>query len=98
MLHMKLSQKDIAHIASLARLSCTEAELCQFEKEFEGLLKEFDTLSSIDTEGVPPTTTVAAYGTTLRSEKPLEPKKAGDIISESAHPLSGNCISIVKTV
>ena len=52
---MKLSSEDVLHIALLARLGLTEAEVERFREQLSNILENFEILQQVDTTGVPPT-------------------------------------------
>jgi len=52
---MKLSREEVLHIALLARLGLTEAEVDKFSEQLSDILENFEVLQQIDTDDVPPT-------------------------------------------
>jgi aspartyl-tRNA(Asn)/glutamyl-tRNA(Gln) amidotransferase subunit C len=52
---MKLSREEVQHIALLARLGLTEAELERFREQLSNILENFEILQQVDTTDVPPT-------------------------------------------
>jgi len=52
---MKLSREEVLHIALLARLGSTEAELDRFREQLSNILENFEVLQKVDTSGIPPT-------------------------------------------
>jgi len=52
---MKLSREDVLHIARLARLGLTEAEVSKFSEQLSLLLENFEVLQQVDTTDIPPT-------------------------------------------
>ncbi len=53
---MKLSREEVLHIALLARLGLTEAEVDRLSEQLSNILENFEVLQQIDTNDVPPTT------------------------------------------
>lgn len=53
---MKLSREQVEHIALLARLGLTEAEIEKFQFQLSNILENFEVLQEVDTTNVPPTT------------------------------------------
>ena len=51
---MSITRETIEHIASLARLSFTEAEKDVFVEQFQRIVEYVDIIQSIDLEGVEP--------------------------------------------
>ena len=52
---MKLSREDVVHIALLARLGLTEAEVDRRREQLSVILENFEVLQQVDTTDVPPT-------------------------------------------
>ena len=52
---MKLSREDVLHIALLARLGLTDAEVDRFREQLSNILENFEILQQVDTTDVPPT-------------------------------------------
>ena len=52
---MKLSREEVLHIARLARLGLTEADVDRFREQLSNILENFEALKQVDTTGVPPT-------------------------------------------
>ena len=52
---MKLTPEEVLHIARLARLGLTDAEIDKFSAQLSNLLENFEILQQVDTSGVPPT-------------------------------------------
>lgn len=53
---MKLSYDQVKHIAWLARLGLSEAEIEKFSFQLSNILENFEILEEIDTTNVPPVT------------------------------------------
>lgn len=52
---MKISKKEVLHVANLARLELDDAAIAQFSEQIGTILDYVDKLNQVDTEGVPPT-------------------------------------------
>jgi aspartyl-tRNA(Asn)/glutamyl-tRNA(Gln) amidotransferase subunit C len=52
---MKLERDAVLHIAKLARLGLSDAEVDQFSEQLSGIIGHFDTLNAVNTDGVEPT-------------------------------------------
>ncbi len=61
---MLLDKATVAHIAKLARIEVSEADLEALSSELSGILKWIEQLSEVDTDGVEPMT--SAVQMTLR--------------------------------
>jgi aspartyl-tRNA(Asn)/glutamyl-tRNA(Gln) amidotransferase subunit C len=52
---MSITQKDVEHVARLARLSLSEEEKNRFTSQLDSILGYVEKLKAYKTEGVPPT-------------------------------------------
>jgi aspartyl-tRNA(Asn)/glutamyl-tRNA(Gln) amidotransferase subunit C len=52
---MALTPDEVRHIAHLARLGLTDADVEKFAPQLSEILDYFERLKAVDTEGVPPT-------------------------------------------
>ncbi|MFC1932025.1 Asp-tRNA(Asn)/Glu-tRNA(Gln) amidotransferase subunit GatC [Chloroflexota bacterium] len=52
---MKLSREEVLHIALLARLGLTEAEVNRLSEQLSNILENFEILQQVDTSDIPPT-------------------------------------------
>jgi aspartyl-tRNA(Asn)/glutamyl-tRNA(Gln) amidotransferase subunit C len=50
-----LTSDEVRHIATLARVELTEADVERFREQLSSILAHFETLNAIDTSNVPPT-------------------------------------------
>ena len=92
---MKLSREDVLHIARLARLGLTEAEVEKFSEQLSHLLEHFEVLQQVDTTDVPPTAQAIDLQTVMRDDEVAEslppdqildnaPQKEGDFFRVQA--------------
>ena len=52
---MKISRDEILHIALLARVGLTEAEVDRLSEQLSNILENFEILKQVDTTNIPPT-------------------------------------------
>ncbi len=52
---MKITRKEVEHVAHLARLKLSEAEADQFTAQLDQILTYFEKLNELDTSGIEPT-------------------------------------------
>ena len=52
---MKLSREEVLHIALLARLGLTEAEVDRLSEQLSNILENFEELQQVDTSDILPT-------------------------------------------
>jgi aspartyl-tRNA(Asn)/glutamyl-tRNA(Gln) amidotransferase subunit C len=73
---VKITEKEVRHVADLANLKLTEAEVARFQADLDGILQHMDRLNEIDTSGVEPMAQVllgADPGATLRADEAVLP-------------------------
>ena len=67
-----ITQKEVEHVAQLARLDLTEAEKPMFAEQLNHILSYVDQLQGVSTEGIPLTASVAHEELVLREDSPRE--------------------------
>lgn len=94
---MSLSKEEVLHIAKLARLTLTDAELEKYARQLSGILEYVDKLKEVDVAGVEPTAQVTGLDNVWRNDavvgcddetrsKIVEnfPEKEGDLLKVKA--------------
>ncbi len=66
---MKLSRQEVLHIALLARLGLTEAEMNQLREQLSDILENFEILQQVDTTDVPPTAQSIALQNVVKDDE-----------------------------
>ena len=66
---MKLSREEVLHIALLARLGLTEAEVDRFREQLSNILENFEILQQVDTSGIPPTAQSIALQNVVKGDE-----------------------------
>lgn len=91
--NMALSPTDVRHIAKLARLTLSDAQVTKFAKELTSILDYVDVLKEVDTSAVEPTAQVTGACNVLR-EDAVEPSSAerAALLSTSPLPIVDNQI------
>jgi aspartyl-tRNA(Asn)/glutamyl-tRNA(Gln) amidotransferase subunit C len=65
-----IDREQVLHVARLARLELSDAEVEQMTSELSGILDHVDRISSLELEGVEPTSHVVALENVLRPDEP----------------------------
>lgn len=65
---MSLSHEQVAHVAHLARLSLTEAELSEYQGQLSAILAYADMLNELDLADIPPTSHAVAQTNVMRED------------------------------
>ena len=94
---MSLSKDEVLHIAKLARLTLTDAELDKYAKQLSGILEYVEKLKEIDAKGVEPTAQVTGLYNVWREDAVIAtddetrrlivknfPEKDGDLLNVKA--------------
>ena len=66
---MKLSREEVLHIARLARLGSTEADVDRFREQLSNILENFEVLQEVDTRGISPTAQSIALQNVVSDDK-----------------------------
>ncbi len=66
---MKLGREEVLHIALLARVGLTEAEVEKLSEQLSNILENFEVLQQVDTSNVPPTAQSIARKNVMRGDE-----------------------------
>lgn len=94
---MALSQEEVRHIALLARIGLTDAEVARLQAQLSSILEHFDALQAIDTEGVPPTAQPQDLTNVERSDQP-RPSLPQDVVLANAPLRDGDFIRVRRVL
>lgn len=64
-----LTQEDVLHIAELARINLTEAEVLKYQKDLSAILAYFEQLQTVDTDHVDPIGHITGVSNVYREDK-----------------------------
>lgn len=92
----QLSQKDIKHIATLARLAVDDDKATDYANDLNNILGLMDTLKSIDTDGIKPMASPHAVSQPLREDKVTETNQRDALLANA--PDAGNGLFKVPQV
>jgi len=80
---MKLSLSEVEHIAELARLELTAEEKEQYRQQLSAILDHVARLQALDTEGIPPTSSVLPATGRLREDEPRESLSVDSVLGNA---------------
>jgi aspartyl-tRNA(Asn)/glutamyl-tRNA(Gln) amidotransferase subunit C len=63
-----LSRADVEHVAHLARLGLSDAELDRLQGQLNHVLEQYARLAELDTDAIPPTAQVIELESVLRDD------------------------------
>jgi aspartyl-tRNA(Asn)/glutamyl-tRNA(Gln) amidotransferase subunit C len=66
---MRLTREQVRHVAELAKLKLTEAEVDLFQEQLSAILAYAERLDELDTESIPPTAGVLPLRNVLRPDQ-----------------------------
>ena len=80
---MKLSREQVLHIALLARVGVTEAEVEKLSEQLSNILENFEALQQIDTSNVPPTAQSIALQNIMREDKVIPSLSPEEVLANA---------------
>jgi aspartyl-tRNA(Asn)/glutamyl-tRNA(Gln) amidotransferase subunit C len=78
-----INREDVVHVARLARLALTDAELERMREQLNAILAHIDALKAVDTAGVEPTSHAVPQFNVMRDDEP-RPSLAQDAMLANA--------------
>jgi aspartyl-tRNA(Asn)/glutamyl-tRNA(Gln) amidotransferase subunit C len=86
---VSLDEKTVARIARLARIAVPAEELEPLAGELSRILEWIEQLNEIDTDGVPPMTSVAAMKLAWREDRVTDGNRSEDILANAPERQDG---------
>lgn len=80
---MKLSREEVLHIARLARLGLTDAEVDRLSEQLSNILENFKALEQVDTTNVPPTAQSIDLRNVLSDDKIAPSLPLSDVLANA---------------
>jgi aspartyl-tRNA(Asn)/glutamyl-tRNA(Gln) amidotransferase subunit C len=84
---MALDRAEVEHIATLARIALTDAEVELLRQQLSDILEQFDVLRQLDTSGVAPTGHTLVLpgkeGAVMRDDTPADSLTSGEVLSNA---------------
>ena len=87
---MKLTPEDIRHVAELARMEVSEADVQAYLGELGRILEYMDKLRELDTAEVPPTASVGVEALPLRRDEPRPGLSAAQVLANAPEVREGH--------
>ena len=86
---MALDKATVAHIAALARIRLSEAELAPLADELSHILTWMEQLNEVDTSGVAPMASVTAAGLPMREDEVTDGGRREEILADAPRTAHG---------
>jgi len=80
---MKLNREDVQHIALLARLGLTEAEVEKFKEQLSNIMENFEILQQVDTADVVPTAQSIALHNVVSDDEVIPSLPSDEILANA---------------
>ena len=90
---MSITRQDVQHIAELAKLELTEAEVQLYQDQLSAILDYARRLNDLDTEAIPPTATVLPLRSVMRADE-VRPSTPVDEILANAPAESADSFEV----
>ena len=90
---VKLSREEVLHIARLARLGLTEAEVNRISEQLSNILENFEILQQVDTSDVSPTAQSITLQNVMRNDEVAPSLPPGEILA-NAPRREGDCFRV----
>jgi len=84
-----LDKATVAHIAALARIRLSEAELDSLADELSHILTWMEQLNEVDTSGVAPMASVMAAGLPMREDEVTDGGRREEILANAPRTAHG---------
>ena len=82
---MALTLEEVRHVARLARLRLTDAELVEMQQQLSSILEHVDALQEVDVSDVPPTAQVTDVVNVVRPDEVRPSLPVEEALSGAPH-------------
>jgi aspartyl-tRNA(Asn)/glutamyl-tRNA(Gln) amidotransferase subunit C len=89
MIRPMIEREQVEHVAKLARLKLTDAEVERMAGELSGILEHIERISELDLDGVEPTSHVIALENVFRPDEPRPSWDRDELLERAPDPASG---------
>ena len=93
----RVTPEEVRHVAQLARIALSDAEVAQFQQQLERILDHIAQLQALDTVDVPPTSHVLPLTNVLR-EDVVCASLSPDVVAALAPLRQGNFIKVPRVI
>lgn len=94
---MTISEEEVRHIASLAKLKLSDEEVKKFSVELGQIAEFVETLKEVDVSEVSPTAFIVDKTNVFREDE-LKPSFDRELMLKNAPSKDAGCISVPKVV
>lgn len=94
---MKISQKDVQHVARLARLTLDKQELESMTGQLDAILGYVDKLNQLDTAGIEPMAHAVPMANAFRADD-ISPSPGIERALQNAPEVDHNCYRVPRVI
>ena len=94
---MSLTEKEVKHVAKLARIRLTDAELPHYAREINGILKWIEQLAEVKTEGIAPLASVSDQSLPWREDRVTDGNIQEQVLKNASGSQYG-CFTVPKVI
>ena len=94
---MKITIKDVAHVAGLARLRFKDDELEAMTAQLNGILDSFDKLQTVDTTGIKPSTHAVDVSNAFRDDTVMASLAQAAVLANAPNSEEG-CFKVPRII
>ena len=80
---MKIIREEVLHIALLARVGLTEAEVDRLSEQLSNILENFEILKQVDTTNIPPTAQSIALQNVISDDEIAPSLPLNDVLANA---------------
>lgn len=91
-----ITRADVEHVARLARLHLSDAEIDRMQEQLSKILAAIETLRDVDTSEIGPTASVIRLENVMREDEPIPPMRRDATLANA--PLRDDPFLRVPTV
>jgi aspartyl-tRNA(Asn)/glutamyl-tRNA(Gln) amidotransferase subunit C len=84
-----IEREQVLHVARLARLRLSDAEVERMAGELSGILEHVDRIGELDLDDVPPTSHVVELENVLRADEPRPSWPRDVVLGQAPDPAEG---------
>ncbi len=95
---MSLTRVQVQHIAELAKLKLSEAEIDRMTSQLSAILDHAARLQELNTDAIPPTASVVPLQTVMREDQVTPSLPRADILANAPDKDEGNEFFRVKAI
>jgi aspartyl-tRNA(Asn)/glutamyl-tRNA(Gln) amidotransferase subunit C len=90
---MKLTRKQVEHVAELAKLALSDEEVATYQAQLSAILEHFERLQELETDEIPPTATVLPLRGVTRPDEVDAPLERGEAL-DNAPEVEDGCFRV----